>query len=156
MRFRNIALVFLLLALAMPALAQEQRGAIEGVVKDASGAVMPGVTVEAKNTSVGSVVSTVTDANGVFRFPALAAGTYEVTASLQGFNTAKNSAVPITLGQIKKVDFTLAVAGVTESVQVTGESPLVDVRQSARSTSIRGEQIDLLPKGRDFTTLVTH
>jgi hypothetical protein len=155
MRFRNIALVFLMLALAVPAFAQEQRASIEGIIKDASGAVMPGVTVEAKNLAVGSVVSTVTDANGAFRFPALAAGTYEVTATLQGFNPAKNTAVPITLGQIKKVDLTLSVAGVTESVQVTGESPLVDVRQSARTTSIRGEQIDLLPRGRDFSSLVT-
>ncbi len=63
--------------------------------------------------------------------------------------------VPLTLGQIKKVDFALSVAGVAESVQVTAESPLVDVKQSARSTSIRNEQIDLLPKGRDFTSLVT-
>ena len=53
MRFRNLALVFLVLALAMPAMAQEQRASIEGVVKDASGAVLPGVTVEAKNLAVG-------------------------------------------------------------------------------------------------------
>jgi len=155
MRFRNLALVLLMLALAVPAVAQEQRASIEGVIKDASGAVMPGVTIEAKNLEVGSVVSTVTDANGTYRFPALPAGTYDVTASLQGFNTIKSAAVPLALGQIKKVDLALSVAGLTESVQVTAESPLVDVKQSARATSIRGEQIDLLPKGRDFTTLVT-
>jgi hypothetical protein len=155
MRFRNIALAFLMLALAMPAFAQEQRASIEGVVKDATGAVMPGVTVEARNEAVGLVVTAVTGANGVYRFPALAAGTYDVTATLAGFNTASTPDVPLTLGQIKKVDFTLAIAGVAESVQVTAESPLVDVRQSARSTSIRNEQIDLLPKGRDFTSLVT-
>ena len=155
MRFRNIALAFLMLALAMPAFAQEQRASIEGIVKDATGAVMPGVTVEAKNEAVGVVVTAVTDANGVYRFPALSAGTYDVTATLSGFNTASTPDVPLTLGQIKKVDFTLTVAGVAESVQVTAESPLVDVKQSARSTSIRNEQIDLLPKGRDFTSLVT-
>ena len=154
MRFRNIALAFLMLALAMPAFAQEQRASIEGIVKDSTGAVMPGVTVEAKNEEVGVVVSAVTDANGVYRFPALAAGTYDVTATLAGFNTITVPDVPLTLGQIKKVDFTLSVAGVAESVQVTAESPLVDVKQSARSTSIRGEQIDLLPKGRDFTSLI--
>ena len=74
MRFRNIALVFLMLALAMPAFAQEQRASIEGVVKDTSGAVLPGVTVEAKNEATGVVVSAVTDANGVYRFPSLASG----------------------------------------------------------------------------------
>ena len=62
MRFRNIALAFLMLALALPAFAQEQRGSIEGVVKDASGAVLPGVTVEAKNVASGIVVTAVTDA----------------------------------------------------------------------------------------------
>jgi hypothetical protein len=154
MRFRNIALVFLMLALAMPAFAQEQRASIEGVVKDSSGAVMPGVTIEAKNEASGIVVSAVTDANGVFRFPSLSSGIYDVTAQLAGFNSVTVPDVPLTLGQIKKVDFTLAVAGVAESVQVTAESPLVDVKQSARSTSIRGEQIDLLPKGRDFTSLI--
>jgi hypothetical protein len=155
MRFRNIALVFLMLALAMPAFAQEQRASIEGVVKDSTGAVMPGVTVEAKNEATGVVVSAVSDANGVYRFPSLASGIWDVTATLAGFNAITVPDVPLTLGQIKKVDFALTVAGVSESVQVTGESPLVDVRQSARSTSIRGEQIDLLPKGRDFTSLVT-
>ena len=155
MRFRNIALAFLMLALAMPAFAQEQRASIEGIVKDASGAVMPGVTVEAKNEASGVVVSTVSDANGVYRFPSLASGIWDVTAQLAGFNSVTVPDVPLTLGQIKKVDFALSVAGVSESVQVTAESPLVDVKQSARSTSIRGEQIDLLPKGRDFTTLVT-
>ena len=155
MRLRNIALVFLMLALAMPAFAQEQRASIEGVVKDATGAVMPGVTVEAKNENVGTSVTAVTDANGVYRFPSLAAGTYDVTATLAGFNTASQPDVPLSLGQIKKVDFTLNIAGVAESVQVTAESPLVDVKQSARSTSIRNEQIDLLPKGRDFSSLVT-
>ena len=78
-----------------------------------------------------------------------------MTATLAGFRPARRPDVPLTLGQIKKVDFALAVAGVTETRAGDGESPLVDVRQSARSTSIRAEQIDLLPKGRDFTTLVT-
>jgi len=155
MRVRNLALLFLMLPLAVPAMAQEQRASIEGVIKDASGAVMPGVTVEVRNLEVGSVVSTVTDATGVYRFPALPPGTYDVTASLQGFNTIRSANVPLALGQIKKVDLALTVAGVTESVQVTAESPLVDVKQSARATSIRGEQIDLLPKGRDFSSLVT-
>src|SRR5204862_4277383 len=57
--------------------------------------------------------------------------------------------------QIKKVDFALPVAGVAETVKVTAESPMIDVKQSSRNTNIRAEQVELLPKGRDFTTLVT-
>ena len=150
-----IVLIALALLCAPSAMAQEQRGAIAGTVKDSSGGVLPGVTVEAKNIAVGSVATTVTDAVGAYRFPALAPGKYEVTASLTGFNTQKFESVEILLGQIKTADFALGVAGLSETVQVSAESPLVDVRQSARATSIRDEQIDMLPKGRDFTSVVT-
>ncbi|MBI2222972.1 MAG: TonB-dependent receptor [Acidobacteria bacterium] len=142
------------LLLTGTAMAQEQRGSIEGVVKDTSGAVLPGVTVEAKSPT-GATVSTTSDNTGTYRFPSLAPGSYTVTANLSGFSPRTTENVQVNLGQIKKVDFALAVAGVAESVQVTAESPLVDVKQTARQTSIRGEQVELLPKGRDFTTLVT-
>jgi hypothetical protein len=143
------------LAFAGNATAQEQRGSIEGTVKDASGAVLPGATVEARNIGQGGVASAVSDAAGVFRFPALAPGRYNLSATLQGFNAAKIDNVELLLGQIKVVDFALAVSGVAETVEVTAGSPLVDVRQSARAVSIRDEQVELLPKGRDFTTIVT-
>jgi hypothetical protein len=143
------------LVLGGSAAAQEQRGSIEGTVRDSSGAVLPGATVEARNVVQGGVASTVSDAGGAYRFPALAPGRYNLSATLQGFTAGKLDNVELLLGQIKTVDFTLAVSGVTESVQVTAESPLVDVRQSARAVSIRDEQIELLPKGRDFTTIVT-
>ena len=139
---------------AWPVAAQEQRATIEGVVKDAQGAVLPGVTIEARSQA-GVVVSTVTDERGAFRFPSVGPGKYEVTAQLTGFRTSKLENLELLLGQIKTIDFTLQIAGVSEEVQVTAEAPLVDTRQSARATSIRAEQIDLLPKARDFTSLVT-
>jgi hypothetical protein len=142
------------LLIAWPAAAQEQRGSIEGVVRDSSGAVLPGVSVEAK-TSTGVVLTAVTDSEGTYRFPSVAPGTYDVTATLQGFAPKKQDSVTVGLGQIKKVDLALGLQGVAENVQVTAESPLVDVKQSSRQTNIAREQIDLLPKGRDFTTLVT-
>ena len=151
---RSIA-VFVLLAvwLGAPAAAQEQRGSIEGVAKDTSGAVLPGVTIEAR-TAAGVVLTATTEDHGVFRFPALAPGSYDVTATLAGFRTIKFERVEVLLGQIKRLEFMLEVAGVAETVQVTGESPLVDVKQSARATSWRGEQLDLLPQGRDFASAV--
>jgi len=150
---RPFAILLLIGALVAPVWAQDQRGSIEGVVKDASGAVLPGATVEADAN--GRVTSTTTDAVGVFRFPSLAPGNYRVSANLQGFVAKEVFEVRVGLGQIKKVDFSLPLAGVAESVTVTAETPLVDVRQSARQTNIRAEQIELLPQGRDFTTLVT-
>jgi hypothetical protein len=154
MRPRILAALMAVLLAAWPVAAQDVRGSIEGSIKDTSGAVLPGVTVEAKTTA-GATVSTTTDDQGTYRFPSLAPGVYEVSATLASFAPKKLGDVSVALGQIKRVDFQLSLAGVAESVQVTAESPLVDVKQSARSTNIRMEQIELLPKGRDFLTLAT-
>ena len=85
MRVRTLAALLGLWLFAAPAAAQEQRASIEGTVKDNTGAVLPGVTVDAKNLSQGGVASAVSDAGGFFRFPSLAPGAYEVTAKLSGF-----------------------------------------------------------------------
>jgi carboxypeptidase family protein/TonB-dependent receptor-like protein len=155
MRVRSFAAVLAIALLCTwPAAAQEQRGSIEGVVKDTSGAVLPGVTVEAHSAGSG-VLNTVSDESGNYRFPSLLPGIYEVSANLSGFAPAKVGDVEIKLGSIKKVDFAMQLAGVTEQVNVTAESPIVDVKQSGRSTNIRSEQVNLLPHNRDFTSLVT-
>jgi hypothetical protein len=136
------------------AYAQDTRGSIEGVVKDASGAVLPGATVEARSPSLVGVQSTNSDANGVYRFPSLSPGIYEVSATLSGFTTKKVADIQLNLGQTLKVDFALPIAGVTESVQVTAESPLIDVKGNAASVSIQADVIDRIPKGRDFTSVI--
>ena len=88
---RRFACLFGMLALAVsltaPVAAQETRGSIEGVVKDTSGAVLPGVTVEAKSPALVGVGTAVSDTSGVYRFPSLPPGLYEVTAVLAGFQT---------------------------------------------------------------------
>ena len=86
---RTCAALFAVLLLALPAVAQEQTGSIQGVVKDSSGAVLPGVTVEARSPSAVGVSTAVTNAEGIYRFPALPPGIYEVSASLQSFVPAK-------------------------------------------------------------------
>ena len=144
------------LALTLPVAAQEQTGQIQGSVKDSSGAVLPGVTVEITNTSTGSVAATVvTDANGIYRVPGLRPGKYEALAKLQGFTPAKTENIELRLGQILTIDLALAVGGVTETVSVTAESPIIDTKQSARNTNITAETFEKLPKGRDFSTIVT-
>ena len=154
MRARTLAALMAVLLLSWPVAAQDQRGTIEGTVKDASGAVLPGATVEAK-TATGAVLSATSDASGGFRFPSVSPGVYEVTATLASFAPQKFADVTVGLGQIKRLEFALALAGVAESVSVTAESPIVDVKQTARQTNIRAEQVELLPHGRDFTTMVT-
>jgi len=158
MRFRSLVCVLALLlvvGLAGAAWAQEQSGSIQGVVKDASGAVLPGVTVEARNMTATGTYSAVTDDKGAFRFPSVAPGNYDVTAKLQGFSSAKVSNVAIVLGKLLTIDMTLAVGGVTEAVQVTGESPLIDIKQSAAFATVTRDTIDRIPKGRDFTGVIT-
>ena len=99
-------------------------------------------------------MSTGVDASGTFRFPALAPGYYDITASLQGFTPVKFERVEVLLGQIKLLSFELSLAGISEDVQVSASSPLVDARQSVRGFSLRQDLIDLLPKGRDVTSMV--
>ena len=153
MRFRGLLALLVVMLLASAAYAQEQTGSIVGVVKDAQGGVLPGVTVEARSPSVVGVNTAVTDEQGNFRFPALPPGVYEVSATLQGFNTAKSQAA-LTLGQTINLALTLGVGGVAETVQVTGESPLIDVKQNASFSSIQSEVINKIPKGRDFTSVI--
>jgi hypothetical protein len=154
MRLRTFATLLAIALFAWPASAQENRGSIEGYVKDTSGGVLPGVTVTLEGGS-GIKIDSVSDAQGQYRFPSVAPGRYVASANLAGFRPGKVADIDVSLGQVKKVDFALAIAGVSENVQVTAESPLVDVKQSAKSTNIRAEQVSLLPHGRDFTTLVT-
>ena len=151
---RTCAALFAVLLLALPAVAQEQTGSIQGVVKDSSGAVLPGVTVEARSPSAVGVSTAVTDANGIYRFPALPPGTYEVSANLQSFVPAKVSDAVVTLGKLLTIDLTLKLAGVSESVTVTGESPLIDVKQNAAFATIQRETIERMPKGRDFQSIL--
>ena len=149
-RSASLCVFFAMLLWLTPlASAQETRGSIEGVVKDSSGAVMPGVTVEARSESGATAVAT-TDERGMYRFPALPVGTYTVTASLQGFNKAERTDILLTLGQQLKADLTLSVGNLAESVNVTAESPVVDVKKNAVSTTITAATIDLIPKGRNF------
>jgi outer membrane receptor protein involved in Fe transport len=151
---RFAAILSLLLLVALSAVAQEQTGSIEGTVRDASGAVLPGVTVEAKNATRGGTFTEVTDSAGLYRLPSLPAGKYVVTATLSGFNPSTVSNVNLLLGQILKVDHVMRV-GVSESITVTADAPLVDVKQSASATSVRAEEFERLPVGRDFASVVT-
>src|SRR5262245_39885119 len=156
LRLRAVAaLAALAIAVPVVARAQEQSGSVQGTVKDTSGAVLPGVTVEARSPSVVGVSTAITDSRGEYRFPALPPGVYEIKVSLQGFGTKDIPDTQVQLGQLLKIDVTLTVASLAETVLVTAVSPIIDVKQNAASASITREVIDLIPKGRDFTSVVT-
>jgi hypothetical protein len=145
----------LLLFSVLHASAQEQAGSIQGIVKDSSGGVLPGATVEARSASVVGTTTAVSDAAGAYRFPALPPGTYEITAALQGFKGVKVPSVQLQLGQALKLDIALELGTLSESVQVTSESsPIIDVRQNITGATISNDVIERIPRGRDFTSVV--
>jgi hypothetical protein len=152
--FLLLALIAAVVLSMAPALAQEQTGSIQGTVKDSSGAVLPGVTMEARSAALVGVANAVTDERGTYRFPALPPGTYTVTAALQGFDTAKVDGVVLLLGQILKIDLALKVGGIAETVEVTGQTPLIDVKQSAAYATMEARTLEHLPKGRDYTSVI--
>jgi hypothetical protein len=134
------------------ATAQETTGAIDGVVRDSGGAVLPGASVVLTG-QVGTVTA-VSDARGEFRFPRLPSGRYRVVATLDGFS-AGESDIDLNVGSTKRVEFALALAGIAESVEVSAQSLAVDLTSAATNTNISRERIEMIPRGRDFTDIVS-
>jgi hypothetical protein len=153
-RFTPFLVIVAALLVALPVMAQEQVGGIEGTVKDAEGSVLPGVTIEATSPAIGTVVAT-TDERGHYRFPRLPSGVYAVKGSLEGYKPAEQKGINLHLGENLTANMTLEVGSFEETIVVTGEGSQIDVTQSATATSISREQIELIPKGRDFTTIAT-
>src|SRR3954470_16120996 len=106
----------------------ENLAAIAGVAKDPSGAVLPGVTVEAASPSlIEKVRSTTSDGSGQYRITNLQPGPYTVTFTLNGFSTVKREGLELTSGSITPVNVDMKVGALTETITVTGETPVVDV-----------------------------
>lgn len=148
-------LLLALLALPYSASGQVITATIFGVVRDETGAILPGATITVKNLDTGIVRTTVTDDQGRYRVPQLAVGNYQVEASLTGFQTAVRSGITLTVGREAAVDFTLKVGEISERVTVIGEAPLVDTSSSAISALVDDKTIQDLPlNGRDLTQLV--
>jgi Carboxypeptidase regulatory-like domain len=141
------ALAFAVLVLA-PAAAYAQ-ASVTGVVKDASGAVLPGVTVEVASPAlIEKTRSTVTDGGGLYQIISLPPGTYTVTFSLQGFSTYKRDGLELTGSFVATINADLKVGAVAETITVTGETPLVDVQSAAVQKVVTKEVVDAIPTGR--------
>ncbi|MDP2055534.1 MAG: TonB-dependent receptor, partial [Acidobacteriota bacterium] len=148
-------LIAALLAVAASASAQPaQTGTISGTVMDSSNAVLPGVTVTVTSQDRGFVRSTVTDANGRYLFPAVPIGQYRVIATLQGFNTAEASNNVVETSKNTDLPLTLTVGALTDTVVVTGSTPIVDTTTATATTTVRREEFDKLPVGRNYQSLI--
>jgi len=153
MRVFTKALFVLAWTLLTPALASAQ-ASIAGVVRDPSGGVLPGVTVDASSpVLIEKTRTTVTDGNGRYEIIDLRPGAYLVTMSLQGFNTFRREDVILVGTGTTTVDAQLQVGSVQESVTVTGEAPTVDVSQVTRQTVLDRDMIQTLPTGRNYGNL---
>jgi Carboxypeptidase regulatory-like domain len=133
---------------AVPALAQILYGSVVGVVKDPQGALIPGVTVTITNKETGLKRDAVTDAQGAYTLTNVLAGPYDVKASLQGFREFVQASVPVSIGQIARVDITLEVGTLTETVTVASESSLLQTDKADISTELKADVIGNVPTNR--------
>jgi Carboxypeptidase regulatory-like domain len=158
-RIARVVLVYPVLFL-LPALAwaQAESGNIAGAVRDASGAVMPGVTVEAASPALIEKVRVVTsDTQGLYRIVDLRPGRYTVTFTLPGFSTFKREGIELTTGFTATVNAEMKVGTLEETVTVTGESPVVDTQNVQQQTTLSREILDAIPTSRrpaQFITLI--
>ena len=135
--------VAILAAVPLPARAQ---AAITGTVKDASGAVLPGVTVEATSPAlIEKVRAAVTDGTGQYRIVDLRPGAYSLTFALPGFNTVKRDGIELTGTFTASINAELRVGGVAETITVSGETPVVDVASTKRQTTLSSELLTTAP-----------
>ena len=156
---RFVRLVFGLWCLTLlPAIvwAQAETGSIAGVVRDPSGAVMPGVTVEAASPAlIEKVRSVVTDDQGLYRIVDLRPGLYTVTFTLTGFNTFRRDGIDLVTGFNATVNAEMIVGSLEETITVSGQAPVVDIQNVTQQTTISRATLDALPTSRRVAQLIT-
>src|SRR5947207_2349230 len=144
-KFRPALLLSLVCLLWLPAIVAAQ-SQITGQVKDESGAVLPGVTVEAASpVLIEKVKTVVSDDQGRYTIVDLRPGTYKVTFTLTGFSTVVRESVELPSNFVATINADMKVGSLEETVTVTGQTPLVDVTQAARTQVLSRDVIDTLP-----------
>ncbi len=135
----------LLVGLALPASAQVSNAVVTGIVTDAQGGILPGVTITVTNAESGVVRTIVTEENGRYRLGGIPPGRYNVTAELPGFATQEVKGITLTIGLEYTKDLTMGVQGIQESITVTGESPVVETTRTEVAGVVTQQQIETLP-----------
>ena len=142
---RKLQLIVWLFVFSHAASAQTDRGTITGTVSDATGAVIPGATIEAKNVATGAVYQAGSSETGNYTLAQLPAGTYEVSAALPGFKRFLRTGIAIQVAQVVRIDVTLEVGAATESVTVQAAAPLLKTESGEVGYNINSEQLSSLP-----------
>ena len=143
-------ILFVIASLMLVPAGAYAQASIAGVVKDTSGAVLPGVTVEAASPAlIERVRSVVTDGSGQFKVVDLRPGTYSVTFALPGFSTLKREGIELQGSFTATVNADLRVGAVAETVTVTGDAPIVDVQSVTQQRVLAKDVLDSIPAGRN-------
>ena len=142
-----VLIVLVLILISAPLAAQESRGAIDGIVKDTSGALLPGVTLTVKNVETNVTAMSVSDSKGAYHVSHLNPGTYSVEAGLDGFKTEVRKGIAVHVGATVTVDFKMEQGALSEVIQVTASTPLLDTSSPATGQVIDSAQIQRLPLG---------
>jgi Carboxypeptidase regulatory-like domain len=153
---KNVALGFILAISLLPGslAAQAVTGTILGTVTDTSGALIPGATITLTHAGTGLTRTVVSDAAGEYTAPSLPTGKYTVTAELSGFKTVTLPDVDLGVDQRVRINMRLEIGTVSETITITGQSPLVQISSSELGTTVNEEQIKTLPlNGRNFVNL---
>jgi hypothetical protein len=138
----------LLFVFAGSSAAQQTTGEIIGRITDDSGGILPGVTVTIRGVGVPGAPTITSSETGVYRFPVLPPGTYELEFALQGFTTLKRAGVPVRVGQTVEIDVTMAVGALAEMITVEGSAPVVNTSQAEVSTVYNREWVENAPTKR--------
>ena len=146
---RTFAMAVAVILMASAGYAQITQGRISGTVADTQGAVLPGVTVTATSPALIGVRTTVSQADGKYMFPAMPSGAYKLSFELAGFKKVERDNIQVTLGNTVSFDPKLEVGGLTESITVTGASPLVDTSTTKIGTSLKGDELIAVPNSTD-------
>ncbi|MBM3818284.1 MAG: TonB-dependent receptor [Acidimicrobiia bacterium] len=150
---KRVRLLLVCALFGLPAAGYAQDAALTGTVTDATGGVLPGVTVTATNEATGNTFVGVTDGTGAFRIP-VRVGAYRISAELQGFTTVQRTGVQLLVGQTIDVDMQMNPSTVQETVTVSAEAPLIEVTTSALGGNIDPTQVQELPvQGRNWMAL---
>src|SRR5687768_11261428 len=141
------------LVMTLPSMASAQ--AVAGVVRDPSGGVLPGVTVEASSSAlIEKVRSVVTDNTGQYRIVDLRPGTYTLTFTLPGFNTVARTGIEVSGSGTVTVNSDMTVGGLEETITVAGETPVVDVQNATRQAVMSGDLVASVPAARSWNGLL--
>jgi hypothetical protein len=152
--FKKIFVFLAMLAVSTFCFAQETTGSLQGTVKDPTGASVPGATVTVSTPTLVGVKTEQTDAKGYYHFSNLPPGAYIVKVDAKGFKTLNQSGLVIEVGHSPSLDLSLAVGATADTVEVSAQTPSIDVTSVTTLTNITNDVINYVPRGTSFQSVI--